>query len=99
WDYNIREVLNDPKNYRLPIVGIDIGDISQNHKIYSTISEDMAFQIISDKKLYKTDENALRNLNSARVFGKIVRNKYNGNDLPRYYFEIYQIIMTDEYGN
>jgi hypothetical protein len=100
WDYNIREVLNDSKNYRFPIIGIDIGDISLNKpKIYSTITEDMAFKIISDKKLYKSDENALRNLNTARVFGKIVRNKYNGNDLPRYYFEIHQIIMTDEYNN
>lgn len=99
WDYNIREVFNDPENYRFPIIGIDIGDISQNsYKIYPTISEEMAFQIISDKKLYKSDENALRNLNSARVFGKIVRNNYNGADLPKYNFEIYQIITLDEYG-
>ncbi|WP_445733710.1 hypothetical protein [Mariniflexile sp.] len=100
WDYNIREVLNDYKNYRFPIIGIDLGDFSQNsYKIYPTISEEMAFEIISDKELYKSDENALRNLNRANVFGKIVRNNYNGTDLPRYYFEIYQIITLDEYGD
>jgi len=100
WNYDLQEVYFDSENYRFPIRGIDIGELTlSDKKIYSTISDDMAFDIISDKKLYNSQEGALVNLNKAYVFGQIVRNKYQGSEWPRYYFQIYQITTVDEYGN
>lgn len=100
WNYDIQEVYFDSKNYRFPIRGIDIGELTlSDKKIYSTISEDMAFDVISDKKLYNSDEGALVNLNKAYVFGQIIRNEYQGTEWPKYYFQIYQIKTFDEYGN
>lgn len=100
WNYDLQEVYFDSKSYRFPIRGIDIGELSlSDKKIYSTISKEMAFELISDKQLYNSKEGALINLNKAYVFGKIVRNNYQGSEWPRYYFQIYQITTVDEYGN